>query len=85
MEDIPVGLPVDEYTGDEYGAIVYGRGPVFVRALADEMGEETFNAFLQDYVVSNRLGIGTTESFRSLAETHCDCDLGPIFAEWVYE
>lgn len=82
---IPVGLPVEDYDGDEYSAIVYGRGPLFVRALADEMGLATFDAFMRDYVTSNRLGIATTADFRALAESHCACDLGPIFQEWVYK
>ena len=81
----PSACPWPDYEGAEYGAIVYGRGPVFVRALADEMGQETFDAFLRDYVTSNWLGIATADSFRALAESHCDCDLGPLFAEWVYQ
>jgi hypothetical protein len=84
-EAVPIGLPVGAYEEAEYGAIVYGRGPVFVRALADAMGRDTFDAFLRDYVTTYRLDIATTAEFRALAETYCDCDLGPLFAEWVYE
>lgn len=82
---IPIGLPVDAYEGPEYGAIVYGRGPVFVRALADEMGQEAFDALLRGYVAQNQWGVGTTAEFRALAEAACGCDLSAIFAEWVYE
>jgi aminopeptidase N len=84
-EAVPIGLPVGAYEEAEYGAIVYGRGPVFVRALADEMGQDTFDAFLRDYVTTFRLGTATTADFRALAESYCDCDLAPLFAEWVYE
>jgi hypothetical protein len=84
-EAVPIGLPVGAYEEAEYGAIVYGRGPVFVRALADAMGRDTFDAFLRDYVTTYRLDIATTADFRALAETYCACDLGPLFAEWVYE
>lgn len=82
--DIPIGLPVASYEGSEYGAIVYGRGPIFVAALADEMGQEPFDAFLRDYFQSHKWGIGTADSFRQLAEEHCECDLTPLFEEWVY-
>lgn len=83
-KEIPIGMPVDAYEGAEYGAIVYGRGPIFVAALADEMGQETFDAFLHDYYQMHKWGIGTANAFQHLAEEHCRCDLSPIFAEWVY-
>ena len=46
--DIPIGLPVRAYSGQEYGAIVYGRGPLFFVALRNRMGTEAFDAFLKD-------------------------------------
>ena len=83
--DIPIGMPVRAYTGGEYGAIVYGRGPLFVEALAKEMGQETFDEFLRDYYTSHKWGIGTGDAFRQFAEHHCQCDLTALFEEWVYE
>ncbi|MCP4542193.1 MAG: M1 family metallopeptidase [Chloroflexi bacterium] len=84
-EDIPIGLPVRAYTRMEYGAIVYGRGPLFIEALAKEMGQRTFDEFLRDYSESHKWGIGTGDAFRQLAERHCQCDLSALFEEWVYE
>ena len=49
------------------------------------MGEETLNAFLRDYYQSNKWGIATGAALKALAEKHCDCDLTPLFADWVYE
>jgi len=83
--DIPIGMPVGAYTGKEYGPIVYGRGPLFVAALAEEMGQETLDEFLRDYYQSHKWGIGTSEAFKQLAEQHCQCDLTALFEEWVYE
>ena len=82
--DIPIGLPVRDYQDAEYGAIVYGRGPLFIEALAEEMGVETFNAFLRDYYASNAWDVGTGWAFRALAEQYCGCDLSALFSEWVY-
>ncbi len=82
--DIPIGLPVEAYTGKEYGAIVYGRGPLFVAALAEEMGREPFDQFLHDYYQTYKWDIATSEAFRQLAEQHCQCDLTALFEEWVY-
>ena len=82
--EIPVGLPSQAYTDEEYSPIVYGRGPLFVAALAEEMGQERFDEFLRDYYTSNQWGIGTAEVFRQLAEHHCGCDLTALFEAWVY-
>jgi len=82
--EIPIGMPVAKYTNGSYGAIVYGRGPLFFDALREKMGDETFDAFLRDYVQANRWGIATTEGLRALAEQRCGCDLGSLFRKWVY-
>lgn len=81
--DIPIGLPVAEYTGLEYSAIVYGRGPLFFVALRETMGTEAFDAFLRRYSESLAWGISTPEILQSLAESTCTCDLKGIFDEWV--
>ena len=83
--EIPIGRPVRAYEGPEYGAIVYGRGPFFLRALEETLGRQAFDAFLRDYAATYRWGISDTAAFRALAETHCACDLGALFADWVYE
>ena len=82
--DIPIGLPVRDYTPEEYGAIVYGRGPLFIEALSQAMGGEAFDAFLRDYYQTYQWDIATGEGFKALAEEHCACDLTTLFEEWVY-
>jgi hypothetical protein len=82
--DTPIGLPAGSYAPDAYSPIVYGRGPFFVSALAKKMGQETFDAFLSDYYQRFKWEIATGEAFKQLAETHCQCDLTPLFEEWVY-
>jgi hypothetical protein len=83
--EIPIGMPAGSYVDQEYGAIVYGRGPLFVAALAKEMGQEKFDEFLRDYYESHKWGIGTGDAFKQLAEGHCQCELTALFEEWVYE
>ncbi len=82
--EIPIGQPVDAYPGAEYSGIIYGRGPLFVRELADSMGQTAFDDFLRDYFVAFQWQIVDTEGFKSLAEQHCDCDLTDLFQRWVY-
>jgi hypothetical protein len=83
-EELPVGLPVAAYSGAEYGAIVYGRGPLFFEALEEEIGADAFAAFLRDLYETHRWGVATTESLREVAESACACDLGGLFSEWIY-
>jgi aminopeptidase N len=81
---IPIGLPVAEYSGQEYSAIVYGRGPLFFVALRETMGAEPFDAFLREYTESFSWEIATPESLQALTEKHCACELDNLFQEWVY-
>jgi aminopeptidase N len=82
--DIPIGLPVAAYSGQEYGAIVYGRGPLFFVVLREEMGKQVFDQFIKEYTETLSWDIATPEKLMVLAEEHCGCDLTPLFEEWVY-
>ncbi len=82
--ETPIGLPVAAYTEAEYGAIVYGRGPLFFNALAETMGQDTFDAFLKDYYQTNQWGIATPDALKMQAEQVCRCDLTPLFDAWVF-
>jgi len=80
----PIGLPASTYSEDEYDAIVYGRGALFLDVLANQMGQEKFDQFLRDYVQENAWSNVTAEGFKQLAEKTCNCNLTPLFQEWVY-
>jgi aminopeptidase N len=79
----PIGRPVSGYTPKEYAAIVYGRGPLFIQALASAMGTATFDRFLKAYVERFRWQIASGSDFESMAEEQCRCDLAALFSEWV--
>ncbi|MFZ5857821.1 MAG: M1 family metallopeptidase [Chloroflexota bacterium] len=81
---IPIGQPVAAYAGREYSAIVYGRGAFFFEALKNRMGAEAFDAFIKDYTVTFSWENASAEGLKLLAEKHCNCDLTPLFEEWVY-
>lgn len=82
-EIIPIGLPVSGYTSDAYVAIIYGRGPFFLLALRDQMGQDTFDRFMRDYTHRYEWTIATSADFKLVAEQNCTCDLTPLFDEWV--
>ena len=83
-EEIPIGLPVSAYASSDYGAVVYGCGPFFFDALRDRMGQDAFNQMMQNYVAAYAWEIATADGFKAIAEQHCNCDLTPLFDEWVY-
>jgi len=82
--DIPIGLASADYERTVYSAIIYGRGPFFLYALADRFGEESLHRFLRKYVIVHEWGLATTDSFRCIAEAHYQRDLTELFAAWVY-
>jgi aminopeptidase N len=81
--EIPIGRPVDTYTPKEYGAIVYGRGPLFIEALAEHMGEEVFDSFLREYARTFEWDIVNSGEFKLAAEAVCNCRLNDLFDRWV--
>ncbi len=79
----PVGLPASAYSVTEYGAIVYGRGPLFLETLAASMGGRVFEAFLKTYVTRFAWRIATGADFLATAEEACGCDLEALSAAWL--
>jgi hypothetical protein len=79
----PVGLPASDYSAKEYGAIVYGRGPLFLETLASSMGGGAFDRFLKRYVERFSWRIARGADFQAAAEEQCGCDLDALFAAWV--
>jgi aminopeptidase N len=79
----PVGLPVSDYTAKEYGAIVYGRGPLFLETLASSMGVPAFDRSVKRYVERFSWRIAQSADFLATAEEECGCDLDALFGAWV--
>jgi len=80
---IPIGLGVWDYDAREYGAIVYGRGPLFFKALSERMGETSFDRLLREWVRRYAGRIATTRDFSRLAGETCGCAVEDLFREWV--
>lgn len=80
---VPIGLPADAYDQEEYGAIVYGLGPIVIEWLADLLERSDFDAFLDAYTEEHLFGLARSEDFRELAEEQCECSLAQFFGRWV--
>ncbi len=79
----PVGLPVAAYDAREYSAIVYGRGPLFLLALRDRIGEEGMTTLLRRYYEEQAWDIATPAEFRALAVAVGGTEVDALFADWV--
>ena len=82
-EKKPIGLPGSDYTAKDYGAIVYGRGPLFFIALRDRLGDEKMTELLRRHYAEQAWDIATPEEFRALAEDVAGESLADLWAEWV--
>ncbi len=82
QQPTPIGLPAADYDPEAYSPIVYGRGPLFVEALAQRMGEQLFWTFMQAYVDQHSWSIAQPLDFTRLAEKFCECELDDLWDDW---
>ncbi|TFH32127.1 MAG: M1 family peptidase [Anaerolineales bacterium] len=82
QQPTPIGLPAASYDARAYGALIYGRGPLFIEALAEKLGEETFWTFMRSYVQLYQWDIAHPEDFIGLAEETCACKLDDLWEIW---
>jgi hypothetical protein len=81
--DAPVGQPVRAFSGEDYGPVVYGKGPLFFQALRDEVGDAEFQSLLRAYLDAFRYGIATPEGFLGVAEKVSDRELDSLYQKWI--
>jgi hypothetical protein len=83
---VPIGLSAYSYTLNDYLATMYGRGPDFLYIVSHTIDTDVWETILRDYYQTYKWdgrSPPTTESFRQLAEKHCDCNLQVLFSDWV--
>jgi aminopeptidase N len=82
-KQMPIALPVQEYTEKEYGAIVYGLGPIFIKILSEEIGENKFREFLKQYYNNYKWKIVTRKNYTNLIESVSEKNLEELFSKWL--
>jgi aminopeptidase N len=83
-EDKRSDLPVSGYSESEYGAIVYGKAPLFFNAIYEAIGNERFNHLLQDYFSHHRYGVAYPQDFLKVAEGYVGkAKLDEFVKEWI--
>lgn len=82
--EVPIGKPVSMYSPEEYGSIIYGRGPIFFYTLQEDHGKPVMDKFLKAVYSDYAWQTVTTEDFKLELENACSCNLTKIFQGWVY-
>jgi aminopeptidase N len=82
-QDMPAGLPVAEYPEGLYGAVVYGKGPLFFHALRQQTGDETFYSILRTYFEQYRYDVAYPQDLLAVAEQVSGQDLDPLYERWI--
>lgn len=80
---LPIGRPVAAYSPRDYEGTIYGRGPLFLMALADRMGKAQFDGFVRQLSAAYRWRVVTGDDLRRAAERACACSLDVLWREWV--
>jgi aminopeptidase N len=81
--DRAVAGPVESFSEREYGAIVYGKGPLFFDAVRERVGDEDFVAALRAYLDANRYGIAYPEDLIQVFEETSDEQIDDLYEFWI--
>lgn len=81
--DAAVNQPVAAFNEGDYGAIVYGKGPLFYDAIRKKMGDDAFFKFLRTYYEQYRYKVAFPEDILNTAEKACACSLQDEYKQWI--
>jgi aminopeptidase N len=81
--DAPAGLPVAAYSDEDYGAVVYGKGPLYFHALRQEVGDDQFWTILQTYFTRHRYGVATPEDWLAAVKAVTGQEYRALYEQWI--
>jgi len=81
--DRAVAGPVASFEAEDYGLIVYAKGPLFFHHLRELVGDPVFDDILRAYFQQHRYRIATPESFLAVAEGVSGRDLDALYQRWI--
>ncbi len=83
--DLVLDLPVSAYSENNYGVIIYVKGPLFFVELENLLGRDRFLDGLQLYVERHRYEVAESKDMLAAFEDATGEDLDAVFYEWVGE
>ena len=81
--DRGVAGPVASFSERDYGAIVYGKGPLFFDALRAQLGDEAFFAALRAYLEEHRYGVAYPEDLIVAFEETSGQQIDDLYEFWI--
>lgn len=81
--DLVLDLPVSSYMDNNYGVIIYVKGPLFYTELERQLGRETFLKALQLYFKQHRYEVVESKDVLDAFEAATGEDLDALFYQWV--
>jgi hypothetical protein len=81
--DMPVGLPIAAYSEQDYGPVVYQKGPLYFHALRREVGDVNFWEILRTYFAHNRYAVATPEDWLAAVEMVTGDEHRAIYERWI--
>jgi hypothetical protein len=84
--DVQVNGTVASFkSGNQYEAVVYGKGALFFDALRKDLGNRKFLRFLQTYLNGHKWGLVSDDDFLAALHVVGNSELIRLFEEWVGE
>jgi hypothetical protein len=81
--DRGVAGPVSSFGPSEYGAIVYGKGPLFFDAVRTQLGADTFRAALQNYLNTHRYSLAYPGDLVDSLEQVSGEQIDSLYQFWI--
>lgn len=75
--------PVADFSEGQYGAIVYGKGPLFFNALRQEVGDETYFKIMQTYFAEHKYKIAQPDDLFAVIEQVSGRGVEPLVETWL--
>jgi len=75
--------PVEAFSPQDYGPIVYGKGAVFFYELREKLGDAVFLDVLRAYLQDRKYKLSTPDDFLRVAEAVSGQELDGFYEEWI--
>ncbi|MBN2303588.1 MAG: M1 family metallopeptidase [Anaerolineae bacterium] len=83
--DLVLNLPVSAYVNNNYGAIIYVKGPLFYVELERMLGRDTLMKAIQTYFDRFHYEVVTSRNVLETFEEVSEQELDAVFYQWVGE
>jgi hypothetical protein len=83
--DRAVAGPVASFSARDYGAIVYGKGPLFFDAVRTRIGDQAFFAALRAYLTAHRYGIAHANDLIQAFDNASPQKIDDLYNFWILD